>query len=216
VTGRFVPWAGLVEALGEERFAEIRTALSAAGTDPWNRDAFLMAAPVGRVLRDLVPPDAPAEAVTSYGALLHGLYLHWTAGRPVRSVEGPRLREVLSAPPPAGTSAPGASYVQLPVRVVWAAPVPGAPHEPVDGCFLLASPRQLRVLAVLGARPERQGFTTVEAEAALPIPPLLRRADGGVPFAPVLPAGERMGLLSVIDAAELLWLALLAASAAGG
>ncbi len=216
MTGRFVPWAGLVEALGEERFEEIRTALASAGTDPWDRDAFLLAAPVGRVLRDLVPPEAPAEAVTSYGALLHALYLHRAEGRRVRGVEAARLREVLAAPPAVAPGAAGATYVQLPERIVWAAPNPGAPHEPVDGCFVLASPGRVRVVAVLGARPERAGFTTVEAESGLPLPPLPRRADGGAPFAPVLPAGERMGLLSVVSPAELLWLALLAARAAAG
>ncbi len=216
MTGRFVPWAGLAQALGEERFEEIRSALASAGTDPWNRDAFLLAAPVGRVLRELVPPDAPADAVTSYGGLLHALYLHWTGGRPVRQAEGARLRAVLAAPPPIAAGAAGATYVQLPERVVWAAAAPGAPHEPVDGCFLLTSPGRIRVLAVLGARPERDGFTTIEADTRLPMPPLPKREDGAPPFAPVLPAGERMGFLSVVSTVELLWLASLAALAAAG
>ncbi len=216
MTARFVPWAGLVEALGEDRFEEIRTSLASAGTDAWNRDAFLLAAPVGRVLRDLVPPDAPADAVTSYGALLHALYLHWTAGRPVRTADGARLRDLLAAPPPVAPDPAGAAYVQLPERVVWAASAPGTPHEPVDGCFVLGVAGRVRVLAVLGARPERDGFTTIEAEAALPMPPPAQRPDGSAAFAPVLPAGERMGFLSVVDGGELAWLALLAAHAAAG
>jgi hypothetical protein len=215
VTGRFVPWAGLVEALGDARFEEIRAALTAARTDPWLRDAFLLDAAVGRLLRELVPPDAPAEAVTSYGALLHTLYLHWERGRPVRQAGRERLRTLLGAPPTAPPLEPGALYVQLPDRLVWAAPSPGAAHEPLDGCFVLVAPAHVRVLALLGARPERDGFTTVEAEAPVPVPPLTPRADGGASFAPVLPAGERMGLVSLVSAAELVWLALLAPLAEG-
>ncbi len=87
MTGRFLPWAPLVEAIGDGRFEEIRAALAAAHTDAADRDAFLLAAAAGRLLRELVPGDAPAEAVTSYAALLHTLYLHWAHGRPVRPVE---------------------------------------------------------------------------------------------------------------------------------
>ena len=214
MTGRFVPWAAVVEALGESRFEEIRSALATARTDPWNRDAFLLDGAAGRLLRELVPPDAPAEALTSYAALLHALYLHWAGGRPVRRPGRESLRAALAAPPAAATADPGVCYVQLPERLAWAAPSPGAAHEPVDGCFVLATPQRVRVLAVLGARPERAGFTTVEADAALPLPPLPAREDGSAPFASVLPAGERMGFLSVTSAAELLWLALLALPAA--
>jgi hypothetical protein len=216
MTGRFVPWAGLLDALGESRFAEVRAALDAAHADPADRDAFLLAAAVGPVLRDLVPPDAPAEAVTSYGALLHALYLHWAHGGPVRPIDRERLRPLLAAPPAAPTPEPGACYLQLPERLVWAAPAPGAPHEPLDGCFLLTAAGRARVVAVLGARPEREGFTTIEAEAPLPPPPLTARDDGTAPFAPVLPAGERMGFVSLTSEAELVWLALLAPLAAAG
>lgn len=216
MTGRFVPWAGLVAALGEDRFEEIRAALGAAHTDPWVRDAFLLDGAVGRLLRELVPGDAPAEAVTSYGALLHALYLHRADGGPVRPVGRDELRALLAAPPSNPSLEVGARYLQLPERLVWAAPTPGAAHEPLDGCFFLAAPERLRVLAVLGARPEREGFTTIEAEAPLPAPPLPPRDDGSAPFAPVLPAGERMGFVSLTSAGELVWLALLAALAAAG
>ncbi len=216
MTGRFVPWAPLVEAVGDDRFEEVRAALAAAHTDAADRDAFLLAAAAGRLLRELVPPDAPAEAVTSYGALLHSLYLHWAQGRPVRRVERERLRDLLAAPAAGATPEPGTRYLQLPERMVWAAPEPGAPHEPLDGCFLAVLPGRVRVLAVLGARPEREGFTTIEAETTWPLGPLPAREDGSAPFAPVLPAGERMGLVSVTSPAELVWLALLAALATAG
>ncbi len=211
---RPLPWSALFEALGPGNFEAMRTALAAAGTDAFDRDAFLLDGAVGRVLRDLVPADAPAEAVTEYGALLHALYLHWSAGSPVRSLDRAAAETLLSAPPreAGATEGPPAVYVQLPERLVWAAPAPGAPHEPMDGVFVLRAPGRCRVLAVLGFRPDRQGFTTVAADAPLPSR-LAPRGDGSPPFSTVLPAGARMGLFSVTTPAELAALALLALAA---
>jgi len=212
---RVYPWTALVEALGEAQFEAIRAALAAAGTDPLDRDAFLLAAAVGRVLRDLVPADAPAEAVTSYGALLHMLYLHWDRGWPVRSLDRPAVTSLLTTRPAApATATPGICYVQLPERIVWAAPATGTAHEPMDGFFTALEPTRLRVLAILGFRPERHGFTTIEAEAAVPAPAPRERPEGSAPFATVLPAGERLGLFSVVGPAELAALASLALAAA--
>ena len=215
---RAYPWTALLDALGPERLESIRAALKAAGSGALDRDAFLLMAAVGRVLRDLVPGDAPADAVPSYGALLHMLYLHWDRGSPVRSLERSALTALLSAPPPAPAAAPrpDVCYLQLPERVVWAAPGPGAAHEPLDGVFVAAEPARLRVLGVLGFRPERAGFTTIEADAPVPTPPAPARADGSAPFTTVLPAGARVGFFSVISAAELAALASLALAAAPG
>ena len=212
------PWTALIEALGEARFVAIRAALAAAGTDPPDRDAFLLLAAVGRVLRDLVPTDAPAEAVTSYGTLLHMLYLHWDRGWPVRSLDQPALVSLLTARPAASatTTTPGICYVQLPQRIVWAAPAPGAAHEPMDGLFTALGATRLLVLAVLGFRPERQGFTTIETQASIPVPVSRTRPDGSAPFTTVLPAGERMGLFSVVSPEELAALASLALAPARG
>ena len=204
------PWADLVDALGDARLEEIRASLSGRGVDPADRDAVVLDAAVGRVLRDLVPDDAPAEAVTSYAGLLHALYLHWAAGRPVRATDRERLRERLAAPATPPPPPDGTLYLQLPERLVWAAPAPGAAHEPLDGAFVIATARAIRVLAVLWFRPGRAGFTTIEAEAPPPVPAAPARTDGTAPFATVLPGGERMGFFSVTSEAELLSLALLA------
>ncbi len=247
------PWAALVDALGDARLAEIEAALAAAKTDPFDRDAFVLDGAVGRVLRELVPPDAPADAVTAYAALLQALVLHRSRGRPVLAADRERLRELLTEPAPPGLAAgrtaaepagpaPAIRYVQLPERMVWAEPAPGAlapgpgeepvaativpepgplrtgaAHEPLDGVFLTTWSGGVRVLAVLGFRPERDGFTTIEASARpVPLPAPPPRPDGRRPFATVLPAGERMGFFSVTSQAELIWLALLAAAAAAG
>ena len=207
------PWTALVEALGDERFVEIRGELEAARVDPFERDAFVLVGAVGRVLRELVPDDAPAEAVTSYTALLHALYLHWAGGRIVRTVTAERLRARLADPSPLPAPAAGTGYVQLPERLVWAAPSPAAAHEPLDGLFVAATATRVQVLAVLGFRQEREGFTTIDVRAPLPVADAPARPDGSAPFSSVLPAGERMGFASVVSEAELAALALLALAA---
>ncbi len=215
--GRPLPWSDLVEAIGAKPFDDIREAVASAHADPADRDAFLLLGPVGALLRELMPADAPAEAVTEYGALLHVLYLHAEAGRPVRTLDRAGLEAALAdtAPLARPPVAPGVCYVQLPERHVWAETAPGTPHEPLDGVFTMVSAARVAVLAVLGFRPERGGFTTVEAAAALPLAPPGPRADGSAPFASTLPAGERAGLRSVASPAELAALALLAIARTG-
>lgn len=217
-TDRAVPWAGLVGALGESRFEEVRSALAQEGVDPESHDAFVLAGIVGHLLRDLVPEDAPAEAIESYGALLHMLYLNWLRGWPVRTLDRERLSALLAAPPPIAGYAPSPStcYIQLGERLIWAAPAEGAPHEPLDGAFVAAFPAELRVLAVLGFRPEREGFTTIATHLPLPAPEPAARPDGSPPFASVLPGGDRAKLFSLVSEAELAALALLALRATGG
>ncbi len=211
MSARSYPWPALIEALGEARFAEIRRALGAAGADPLDRDRFLLEGAVGQVLRDLVPGDAPADALTWYAALLQMLYLHWDAGAPVHVVDRDTVAARLAAPPERAAATPPAraTYLQLPERLVWAAPLAGGPHEPLDGAFVVGTGGRIRALGVLGFRPERLGFSTIEAEAPVPMPRPVR-PDGTATFATVLPAGERMGYFSLTSEAELAFLSLLA------
>jgi hypothetical protein len=215
---RPLPWTDLVSALGEERFAEVRSALAQSGTEALDRDAFLLNGSVAALLRELVPPEGPAEAITAYGALLHALYLAWSRDWPTIVLDRERLRARLAEPRAiSGTPAPGVCYVQLPERLVWAEPESGQPHEPLDGLFAIAGRERLHVLAILGFRPERGGFTTMEAESALPVPaPEPREGSQQPPFTSTLPAGERAGLFSVTDARELAALAALALESAAG
>jgi hypothetical protein len=153
--------------------------------------------------------------VTEYAALLHLLYLHWYAGQPVRTLDREALEAALAdlAPLRRPPAAPGVRYVQLPERTVWAEPNPGEPHEPLDGCYVLLSASAVTVLAILGFRPERGGFTIVEAAAPFPLGVPGPRPDGAAPFANVLPAGDRMGFRSVVSPGELVALALLCVAA---
>jgi hypothetical protein len=212
---RALPWADLTEALGPKPFADIREALAAARVDPSDRDAFLLLGPAGALLRRLMPPDAPAADVTEYGAIAHFLYRHWDAGHPLRGLDRPALDRALGDPAPLSRppAAPTVCYLQFPERAVWAAPAPDAPHEPLDGCFVAVSASAVSVLAILGFRPERGGFTVIEASAPLPLAPPGPREDGSPPFASLLPAGERAGLRSIATSAELAAAALLSLAA---
>lgn len=215
---RALPWTAVMEVIGEQRFEEIRAVLGREQVDAADRDAFLLQGVVGGMLRELMAPDAPPEAVNAYGALLHMLYLCWSHGWPVAQVAADALRAATAAPAPA-TPDPGSRtpiYIQLPERMVWAEPVRGAPHEPVDGAFLSVAGGCATALAVLGFREEREGFTTAEAAVTLPAPLPPPRSDGSPPFASLLPAGERAGLLSVADEPELVALVLLALETSPG
>lgn len=210
---RPLPWTDLLEAVGEQRFLDIREAVQTAGADAARIDAFVLLGPAGALLKELMPPDAPGQAVTEYGALLHFLYLHWDAGQRLRTLDRAALDRALADFAPLGRppAAPGVTYVQLPERAVWAEPAAGEAHEPLDGCFVALTATHVRVLAVLGFRADRGGFTVMEAAAPLPLAHPGPRTDGSAPFASALPAGERMGFRSVVTPAELTALAFLAA-----
>lgn len=214
---RALPWTALMEALGEQRFVEIRESLERNRVNPLERDAFVLDGTVGNLLRDVMAEDAPAETVNAYAALLHMLYLAWSEGWPVIAVDAAALRSAVASPrrPTTEDRRRLFSYVQLPENLVWAEPVPGAPHEPVDGGFLVQRDELVTALAVLGFRPEREGFTTAEAAVRVPVTPP-PRPDGSAPFASRLPGGERAGLVSVADETELVALLLLAAGSAPG
>ena len=216
MTARLLPWTELLNAIGEARFEEVRASLQARGTDDLDRDAFLLDPAAVNLLRDLVPEDAPVEAVIAWAALLHMMYVAWARDWPVAPIDAERLRAVLALPSDlAPRTPPAVCYVQLPERLVWAASEPGAPHEPMDGIFLVAGER-LRAIAVLGLRSGRDGFTTMESDLALPAAAPGARDDGSPPFASRLPGGDLARLFGVASPHELGALALLALATAEG
>ncbi len=208
----FVPFAA-------ERFPAIRTGLLAAGRDPRDRDAFLMERDAALVVRDLRPDDGIGEGIDQLAALVHHAYLFWSAGAPVAVADPEDLTRLLGHPPEPAQQAeaepPAGQYVQVPERRLWARPVEGEPFEPLDGCFLApAADRQLRVLGVFGLRPDRAGFTVVEARG--PRLAGLARQDGSELFAPLLAGGAQAGLNTLAGVEELLELGWRMLGAAGG
>lgn len=216
MTARLLPWTELLAAIGEARFEEVRASLQTRGTDDLDRDAFLLDPAAVNLLRDLVPEEAPAEAVTAYAALLHMMHACWARDWPLASV-GPELLRVALTRTSHLTprTPPTVCYVQLPERLVWAEASPGEPHEPMDGIFLVAGAR-LQTVAVLGLRSGRDGFTTMEGDLALPAAAPGAREDGTPPFASRLPGGDLARLLGVANPHELGALALLALATAEG
>lgn len=207
---RPLPWTDLLAAIGEPRFALIRDALAQAGVDDLDRDRFLLNGTVGSLLKEFVPGDAPAGAVLAYGGLLHMLCAAWARDWPVAALDAAALKGITAAPAALAARTPPAAvcYVQLPEHLVWAVGAPGEPHEPLDGVFVIAEPERVRALAVLGFRPGRLGFTTLDAALPLPAPAPGPRPDGSAAYASTLPGGERAGLVSLADQLELVALGM--------
>jgi hypothetical protein len=105
-----------------------------------------------------------------------------------------------------------ACYVQLPANWWWGQRDADAPHEPLDGVFVVTAPRgdEITLLAVLGLRAERGGFTQVTVHAQPADFAAARTAQRDPPFAPLMEGGASGGVLSVATPAELLTLVQLA------
>lgn len=207
MSDRPTPFDLVFAPFAAERFPAIRAALLAAGRDPGDRDAFLVEREAALVVHDLRPDDGLGKGIDQLAALVHHAYLFWSAGSPVAFASPEDLTRLLGDRPQPAEQAeaepPAGQYVQVPERRLWARPVDGEPFEPLDGCFLApARDGQLRVLGVFGLRPDRAGFTVVEASG--PRLAGLARPDGSALFAPLLAGGAQAGLNTLAGAEELL------------
>lgn len=203
------PWA-------DERFTPVRQALADLEVDPWDRDAFLMAKPVVELVHALRPEEGVGEGMDEFVALLHAAYLYWMHGKPLRRMAITELPGLLGpeAPGLRAAEAPAIGYVQFPPLRIWGAPGEGLAHEPFDGCFVVRRQDRLAVVGILGAHPDRDGFTVVAVEGARPGG--LSRPDGSPLFGPAMEGGGEAGLHSVTGMEELLELGWRAAGAGGG
>lgn len=205
-----------------DRLAAVAQAAAAAG-DPRDRGTFARVPEVQRLLAELQSPELverQPEAAEEYLALLHAAYCFDAAGRRMVTATRAQLGPWLARLPPAGApQVPGgACYVQLPAQWFWARRDAEEPHEPLDGMFAVTAPAgdEITVLAVLGLRPERGGFTqvTVHARAADFADAWSVRRDP--PFAPLMDGGLAAGFRSVASGGELLTLLHLALLSAAG
>ena len=161
VTTRLTPYDLVFAPMAEERFPPIRTGLAAAGSDPLDRDAFLLTPEAAQLVHDLRPDEGLGEEIDRLAALVHHAFLFWDAGSEVVTVDRGVMNRLLD-PQPAPLSLPPATvpYVQVPERLIWAQALENQPHEPLDGWFAHLAPRgRLRALAILGLHPDRMGFT---------------------------------------------------------
>ncbi len=194
-------------ALSEEWFSEIG--------DPGDRLQFQQLPPVQRVLGELKTADqeAAGAAAEEYGILLYAVHRFWQARRYSISLDRAAVEQALAIEATRAAEVPhGACYLQLPERLFWARIGEDVPPEPLDGMFIAAGAggREITVLAVLGLRPERHGFSQIAVTA--PPEDFVRARDFARRplFAPVLEGGERAGVKSLTSEAELLHLANLA------
>jgi hypothetical protein len=205
-----------------DEFAAVREAGAREGRDLHHRQDFAASPEVQRLLARLQAPDLVArrpEAAEAYLALLYAAYRFWDGGACVLAPPRARLEEALAAPPDSRIPdiPGGACYLQLPTPWFWARAGDEGPHEPLDGCFLAADPRgdEVTVVAVLGLRAERGGFTQVALHVAPADFLTARGVRRDPPFAPLMDGGGAAGFRSVATAGELLQLVSLALTASG-
>ncbi len=206
-------------AFGEiapSRFPAISEALQQEGTEPNDRDRFVLLEPVGRLLREIVPDEASGDGMEAHVLLLHHAYLFWASGQHVYEMSDAAVHSAVTDQE-ITTAIPLASqYLQLPELRVWGSPNSASPPEPLDGMFVstAAQPDTIDVLAIFGMRPDRPGFSAVGVEGrADPDDPGAReievaasRDDGSPAFGPKLAGGTAAGLYTVANAGELLLL----------
>lgn len=205
-------------------------------------DRFLFLSSVGQLLQaiagsepyegtadpdpDREAPDAAGEdrkeALRQHGRLLYHAFHFWRGGRTRVELGEEKVRWLLDEVTTVGewTLRPpaGSGYLRLPRNLIWAAPVPDLPPEPVDGFFWVMvspddAPARLHVLLALGVRPDRAGFSVIPATGVLDDEPHWAEVDGrpgGTDFETTLPGGELDELYSITSAAEALKLASLA------
>jgi hypothetical protein len=199
-------------------FAEVRAEADAARCDTADRTQFASLQTVRQLVARLEDPDTvegDPEAADQYLTALWAGYRFRDAGEPTLNTAKETLARRLDQPGPPAVGDPlGVAYARLPERWVWAQVAPEAPHEPIDGLFVVpgAGGRDLTVVAVLGLRAERPGFGQITVHATPDEAVAAFSAMRTPPFAPVVDGGDAAGIRSVVTRGELLVLAMLAAA----
>jgi hypothetical protein len=214
---RATPFTLAFGEIAVQRFPALAAALERDGAAATDRDRFVLLEPVGRLLRDIVPEEAGADALEAHVLLLHHAYLFWAAEQRVYEISEQTLRRAVGETRITTQLPHAAQYLQLPELRVWGAPNESSPPEPLDGMFVNESASgggEIAVLAIFGMRPDRPGFSAVGLEGradpddatAGEIEIAAARDDGSAPFGPKLAGGTAAGLYSVANAGELLLL----------
>jgi hypothetical protein len=213
---RVSPFALVFGQIAPERFPGLQRAIGDDAATAADRDRFVLLAPVGQLLRDLAPDDAPPDALEAYVRLMHHAYRHWVAGGWVYDVAADTLERALAGGTLSSEPPHPALYLRLPALRVWGAARDDEPPEPLDGVFVTATatPGAVAALGIFGMHGERPGFSAVAVEGhadpdhasidEVEIP--LKRRDGTSVFTPQLAGGAEAGMHSVADSGEMLLL----------
>ena len=212
---RPTPFGYIFRDLAVAEFPAIDKAMDNAGAIETDRDQFALLEPVARLLQQIVPPDASADAVEAHIRLLHHAYCHWAAHGCVYRISDSALARAFTQPTITDRLPRAAFYLQLPELRVWGTPTADGQAEPLDGMFVTGwLPSGVAVLAIFGLRPDRPGFSAVGLEGradsdeagASEIEIAAARDDGSPAFGPTLAGGSAAGLHSIANPGELLLL----------
>ncbi|MBI4500805.1 MAG: hypothetical protein HY700_06545 [Gemmatimonadetes bacterium] len=206
----------------DDWFSQIRSEAVAVQAEASDLAQFARLSPVERILAELQPDQptaATADAGDEYLRLLYAAYHFWNGGRRTVTLARDRAEHALALLPRSADEPVlmGGAYYQFPERWFWAQPGPGAPHEPLDGLYVVAGGHHRRewlVLAVLGLREERGGFTQISATASSGDLLSAGAAARQPAFAPLMEGGAVAGFKSIASVAELLLAARVALASA--
>jgi hypothetical protein len=221
---RVTPYELILEPLEHSLFPAIREEAVVRNSDTRRRDQFVLLGHVGAALREIIPDDAPADAMEEYADLLYHGYQFWEFGRRLYVLD-PAVADAVTAPTfEIGDwvlAGPPSCYVQLPYQRLWGRVAADAPYEPVDGCFIVVDDTEpapdagahLRVLLVLGLRADRPGISLVSYRTDLDPTGVAAQAtrpwrEDAEPFANAIPGGERRGIRTIATTSELEALAI--------
>ncbi len=213
---RLTPFDHVFAGLAAARFPAIRNEARARAADTSDLGGFAALPSVQRLLWEMESPELVREhpeAAEQYMTALFVAYRFWDTGCQVTSVDRAALeRAIERAPAPPPAVPPETRYLQLPERWFWGQIDPASPHEPLDGVFVASGRmgRELTVLAVLGLRADRAGFSQATVRATADDLRLANQQHRTPPFAPAIEGGRAADLRSVVSAAEVLALAGLA------
>lgn len=219
MSARVTPYELIIEPLESAAFPAIRAEAEQRGTDIRRRDQFLLLGTVGATLKEIVPDNAPSDAIDEYGELLYQAYQFWTFGRRLYVLAEDviaRLTQPVFDVEDWQLAAPPSCYIQFPYQRLWARVSAEAPFEPVDGCFVVVDDTEptpqggahLRVQLVLGLRADRPGISLVSYRTDLDPHRIAEYAntpwrEEGPAFSNAIPGGERKGYETLATTSEL-------------
>jgi hypothetical protein len=208
---RLHPFTFALAEVAEARFPDIR---SQALGEEIDLSTFAGLRSVQGLLQDFGTPDlvaAAPQAAAEYLSLLFVGYRYWDSGKHSFQIDRDVLETTLAAPPTGAPQVPhGACYVEMPERWFWGQIDEGTPHEPIEGLFIAATHAEFTVVAVLGLRAERDGFSQITVTASGSDVMAAGSDARQPPFAPTMDGGETAGFKSVATQGELLHLSYLA------